>query len=502
MEKNQLLTWKPAKELSLETSLEKIYHSSLCSVLPKTFIPQTLQLKESTLFCKNLPPTDLREIEKIYLLSIGKSAVPMAEELAKLLGKRIESALIITHHKTERTESFPIINVIKTVKIIEAGHPIPNSQSQWGAKKALEFCEKAKERDLVIVAISGGSSALVSLAEKGISLQDKQKVFSLLLDSGAEIEKINVVRKQISQIKGGKLAKKIAPARCLSLILSDVLGDDPSLIGSGVTFPNSSGSIDAYRVLKEYYLLKRTPKTIVQHLKKKIAKETQKKENISEISLLYPSSSPPFQKAQHCILANNWTWLSHAKKEIEKLGFPCFILSYPIREDVKKVAEKLVLELQERLNSLKGITFFLTGGECTLKIQKKDGLKSKKELEKKEGLEEKDGIGGRNMELALSFLIQMKKRKLAHWQALFASSDGRDGTTDASGAFCSHQSLAKALSLGLDPKDFLKKHDSYSFFQKLSSLFITGTTGTNVNDIVLILYEGEKAKTTKTIQSQ
>ncbi|GMT49563.1 MAG: hydroxypyruvate reductase [bacterium] len=436
------MTYDDAKSI-----LTQLFDFSLKSVLPKTLIPSTIQLRDETL---HFPNFSIPEIQAIYIIGFGKASSHMAKELEILLGNRITGGCVVTKYNHTA--------ILKSMEQIEAGHPIPDKNSYIAADKILSVAHKATHNDLVIACVSGGGSALMALGAGSISLSDKRIMTSLLLKCGASIGEINTIRKHISLVKGGRLREAIYPASLVSLILSDVIDNDISFVASGPTLQNESTCQQALDIIHHYRLYSRIPLSIRQHL-----------ENNRHQSL---RDSPLPKDSNTILLANNGSIIDSATEEGKKLGYSVISLKYPVKGEAKQAAKEIAHEIKEWIKRSGRPSsqpcLFITGGETTVIIDSEGGL------------------GGRNQECALAFAIEMKDQQ--DWFALFTGTDGSDGPTLANGAFCHSNTYNHALTLDLNPHDSLKNHDSHPFFQKLSSLFITGPTQTNVNDLVLIIY--------------
>jgi hydroxypyruvate reductase len=324
-------------------------------------------------------------------------------------------------------------------KVIQAGHPIPNKNSVIAAKKILNFLDKAKPRDFIIFLISGGASSLVALPDS-ITLEEKQAVTKLMLKCGANIHEINCIRKHLSQIKGGRLLEHLR-SNAISLVMSDVVGDDLSSIASGITYYDKTTFFDAKMILKKYDLERSVPKSVLLHidlgLKGKIP-ETPKKEMI-----------------KNQIISTNKNCLDAMNIHAKDLGFSTKILRC-ISGDVKDLGMKIAKTLSDEK-----IDCVIFGGEPTVIVKGK-------------------GKGGRNQELVLHTTIDLTKQN-RHAIVASVGTDGIDGTTDCAGAIW--QSVNKINQI----KPYLDKNNSYNFFKKYGGLIFTGPTGTNLMDIGLVL---------------
>jgi len=323
----------------------------------------------------------------------------------------------------------------------------------------MAIVEQAKEDDLVICLISGGGSSLMPLPHEGISLKDKQELTNALLKSGAEITEINAVRKHLSAFKGGWLAKKAYPATILNLVLSDVIGDPLDSIASGPTVPDTSTFSDARKILEKYDLWLKVPvsiRKIISEGARGLLEETPKANDLV------------FEKVHNLVIGNNRTAILAAIDFLGSKGLNTLILADMLAGEAKEVGKALAKVASEGFvcTDTSRSLGIVAGGETTVTVRGK-------------------GLGGRNQELSLSAALNLKEYK----ECVIASfsTDGVDGPTDAAGAIIDGSTLKRARQLGLDPKKYIANNDSYSFFSKLGDLICTGATGTNVNDLSVII---------------
>jgi hydroxypyruvate reductase len=325
----------------------------------------------------------------------------------------------------------------RRIEIVEAGHPLPDEAGEDAARRMLEMAHELGPDDLLLCLISGGGSALLSLPAPGLTLAEKREITRRLLRSGAPIGEINCLRKHLSAIKGGRLAAAASPAWVLTLAISDVPGDDPAVIASGPTVPDPSTCQDALTILRKYGL----PEPVLSESVKRL------------------------DNSQFHLIATPMAMLQAAAREAEKDGFPTRILGDALEGESRELAREMA---ELALQSAPGI--LLSGGETTVTVRG-------------------NGRGGRNAEFLLALAIELKGAS-GIW-ALAADSDGIDGSEDNAGAFVTPDTLSRAAALGLDPALYLANNDSYSLFEKLGDLLITGPTRTNVNDFRAILIKGD-----------
>ena len=427
---------------SLPEILDQTLKAAIQRSQPKICLPGYLKEIQQT---EKLP-------EQIIVLGAGKASAEMANSLechwqgtewgANLCG------LVLTRY------GYGVH--CNSIEIVEASHPVPDEIGQITAQRILNLAKTATDRDLVICLISGGGSALLALPAKGLTLQDKQALNRSLLHSGATIGEINCVRKHLSSIKGGRLAGAVQPARLWTLAISDVPGDDLSVIASGPTVPDPTTFADALEILRRYQI---QPTPAIQALLEAAEEETPKpRENI-------------FSRNQVRLVATPQLMLEAAAKEAEKFGITPIILSDRIEGEAREVAKvhaAIAKQIKHRDQPLNAPAMILSGGETTVTVRG-------------------NGKGGRNAEFILSLLEALQGEEGI--SAIAVDTDGIDGTEDNAGAWIDQRSLLKAKQLNLKPNDFLANNDAYSFFQQLDQLVLTGPTMTNVNDFRAIFVD-------------
>jgi glycerate 2-kinase len=387
------------------------------------------------------PPASYK---RIFVVGAGKASAPMAQAVEKMLGQRIAGGLInIKHGHTAK---------LRRIEQNECGHPLPDESGVRGAQRIAAIAREATAHDLVICLISGGASALMPLPAAPITLAEKQTTTNLLLACGATIHEINAVRKHISAIKGGQLAALAAPARVISLILSDVIGDNLDVIGSGPTSPDASKFTTARAVFEKYGIWTRVPKAVRDRL------DSGSRGEIEET----PKS---LANVENRIIGSNRLALDAAAAKAKDLGFKTLILSSSIEGETRDIAgmhAAIAREIRQYGRPLKPPACIVSGGETTVTLRGK-------------------GKGGRNQEFALAAAVGIAGLK--NVLIFSAGTDGSDGPTDAAGA----QADGLTLDRGPEALRRLANNDSYNFFAPLNDLVITGPTGTNVMDIHLIL---------------
>ena len=432
---------------NLRSDAQKIFRAAVAAADPTQAVLSHLHLAQDTLIAGRRR-YDLSSFNNIYVIGAGKAGASMAAAIEKLLGKKISDGLI----NVKDGHLAPL----RRIRLHQASHPLPNQNGVDGALQILEIARAADPRDLVICLISGGASALLPAPAVGITLNDKQRVTALLLACGATIHEINAVRKHLSSIKGGQLAQAVFPATLLTLILSDVIGDDLSVIGSGPTVPDPSTFADALNILRKYDLLKKIPARALRILQ--AAKQETPK-----------PADPLFRKSQTIIVGSNRQAMEAAAKAARQLGYKPLVLSTTIEGETRDIAGMHVAiarEVRASGQTLRAPACLLSGGETTVTLRGQ-------------------GKGGRNQEFSLAAALQLAD--VPNTLVLSAGTDGSDGPTIAAGAFADTTTLARADALGMNASDFLARNDSFSFFEKLGDLLITGPTNTNVMDVRIVL---------------
>ncbi len=395
---------------------------------------------------------EFTDYDNILVVGAGKAGAPMAKALEDILGDRIADGVVVV----KEGHGLPL----KHIRIHEAGHPVPDERGIHGAEDIISLVSEAGERDLVLCVISGGGSALLVAPAEGVTLADKQEVTRLLLACGADIHEINTVRKHLSRVKGGGLARFAYPATVVSLILSDVIGDDLNVIASGPAVPDPSTFADAEGVLKKYDIRDRVPTSVQRRLQQGMR---------GEIEDTPKPEDAVFQRCYAELVGTNIQALRAASKEAKRLGYQPLILSSTVEgeaREVVKVLTAIAKEVRSSANPISAPACILFGGETTVTLQG-------------------DGKGGRNQEFALASALNLDG--MENVVVLSGGTDGTDGPTDAAGAVADGTTVARARAKGLDPLDYLRRSDSYHFLQALGDLVITGPTRTNVMDVYMVL---------------
>lgn len=428
-----------------------IFEAGVRAVDPENAVKRHLILKKGVLQV-NGSRYALSGFENIYVIGMGKAAAPMARAVEDILGTRITAGII--NVKYGHTAA------LKKVKINEASHPLPDEAGLEGAREIAALLGKTGERDLVVFLISGGGSALLPLPAEGLTLKDKQNLTQSLLECGATIHEINVLRKHVSQVKGGRLARLAYPSTLISLILSDVAGDDLDSIASGPTVPDRSTFVDCMEIIGKYGLEGKLSAGLVNYIErggKGEEEETPK------------PGDPAFERTQNVIVGSNIAAARAAKERASALGYNSLILSTSIGGETAEAAKlhaAIAREVVSSGNPVDAPACIISGGETTVKVVGK-------------------GKGGRNQEFALSLAVDIDG--LENVLALSGGTDGTDGPTEAAGAVADGTTMERARKLGLDANRHLGENDSYNFFKPLGDLLMTGPTNTNVMDLRVVL---------------
>lgn len=394
----------------------------------------------------------LGRFRHIYLLGAGKAGAAMSRALERLLGRRVAEGLV--------NVKYGHLAPVRRVALNECGHPVPDEAGVDGARRVAGIAARAGEDDLVLCVISGGASALMPLPAEPITLAEKQQTTKLLLQCGANIHEINAVRKHISGIKGGQLARLAWPATVVSLLLSDVIGDDLDVIGSGPTAPDSSTFQHALSILEKYGLQDSVPVSVRDRLEQGVA---------GKVAETPKPGDPELARTQNLVIGSNRLAVDAAVARARELGFRTAVLSTFVEGETRDVARVHAAIGKEILSSgrpLKPPACVISGGETTVTIRG-------------------DGLGGRNQEFVLAAAIDLDG--LRGISVLSGGTDGTDGPTDAAGAIADGHTVGRARKLGLDAGQHLAANDSYHFFEPLGDLLKTGPTNTNVMDVRILL---------------
>ena len=383
---------------------------------------------------------------KTVVVALGKAASQMARAFERLWNGPFEGVAVTRHGAFEPCE---------TIRILQSAHPVPDENGLLGSRALLDAVSGLTPDDLVVALISGGGSALLPAPADGLTFDDEVLINRLLLDSGAPISAMNVVRKHFSRIKGGKLAKAAYPAKVVSFIVSDVPGDDPALVSSGPTVPDAASVSDVVDIIRDYRI--QLPEHLMRYLSSGLA-VCPKPEDIE------------FARCEHHVIASARLSLQAVRQEAERHGIRTVILSDQIEGEARDIGQMhaaIVREIALHNSPFEKPVLLLSGGETTVTIR--DG---------------NHGKGGRNSEFLLSFALGIDGLENIH--ALAADTDGIDGSENNAGAFADGKTISKIRAKGGDARHLLSIHDAWSAFNLIDDLFVTGPTGTNVNDLRMV----------------
>ncbi len=444
--------------LSSARRLDKLHHDVLAAMdealqtaNPASIIRRHVKLDQDTFRVDNLNfPLKQR---RIFVIGAGKASGYMAEEIERILGKRITGGLvIIPDYIRPRPHGHRI-------KYHPGTHPIPSERNTQGVGQILRLVENSTSDDLIIVLLSGGASALMDYPLGGISLEDERRTTLLLLKSGGNIHEINTVRKHIARVKGGRLADAVRGAHVVTLIISDVVGDQVDTIGSGPTVPDPTTYLEAKQVLEKYNLWTRIPA----HVKRTIE---------AGINGALPETlkqrDRAFRHVNNIIVGSNRESCRAATAYLNEAGYDAKVLSTRVvgeAHEAGRILGSIATDIHDNGLPISPPAALISGGETTVTVKG-------------------NGKGGRNQELALAAAAS-----IAGYERIVVGSlatDGIDGPTDAAGAIADGTTVKRGQRLGMDAEDYLRKNDSYNYFRRLGDLIMTGPTGTNVNDIMII----------------
>jgi glycerate 2-kinase len=433
------------KTIAHETALACI-EAGIEATQPAQVMDETLARAGSRLRIGD-STVDLDAYSEVVVVGGGKAAAQMSTAVEDVLGDQLTDGVIVTNDPLETSH----------IEVIEGSHPTPDEAGEEGARNVLSLAEDATEDTLVLCLISGGGSALLPAPVDGVELAELQSLTDDLLSSGATIHEINAVRKHLSAIKGGKLAEAATPATVHSLVLSDVVGDDPSVIASGPTVPDESTYADALAVLNRYDIRRST------------AAEEQLNGGVAGERPETPSTGDSaFKRNRLHVLANGFTALAAARSVAKEQGYTPIILSSQVEGEAREAAKTHAAIAEEALatkNPVSPPAVFLSGGETTVTIREK-------------------GSGGPNQEFALSGALTIESTNIV---VASVDSDGKDGASDVAGALVDQETLDDRQQA----RTALDMHDTYPYLAERGAVIETGSTGTNVNDLrVLVVSEG------------
>lgn len=421
-----------------------IWQAALAAGDPAPLLRRALHLDGSILRAGTFV-LDLDRVRRVLVLGCGKAGASMAQAVETILGDRVGDGVVVVKDGHGRP--------LRRVRVVEAGHPVPDARGRAAAETLLELARGAGADDLVVVLISGGGSALTPAPPPPVTLEEKRQVTGLLLGAGATIGELNAVRKHLSRIKGGQLARAAAPAHVLTLILSDVIGDPPDVIASGPTAPDPTTFADAGAVLHARRVVDAVPAAVRARLEagaRGAVEETPKPDD------------PLFEHVTNVVIGNNAVVVDAAVGAATRLGYRVELLTRAQEGEAREVARDLVA----RARRLRGPAALIAAGETTVTVQGR-------------------GRGGRCQELALAAALAIEGQD--DLVVLAAGTDGTDGPTDAAGAVVDGGTVARGAREGLDATATLAQNDSHPFLQASGDLIVSGPSGTNLLDLYVVL---------------
>lgn len=425
----------------MRRDLQEIFAASLAAADPERAVARALKLEDGAIVAGG----ERFGAERVFVLAAGKAAGAMARAAGELLGERVEGGLVVTKDGHDPgPEGF---------EVVFSSHPEPDERGVEAARKAQELVEPLGEGDLLLALISGGASALLADPTPPIELADLKELTGDLLKSGADIGEINTVRKHVSTLKGGGLARLAHPAPTLALLLSDVVGDDPSSIASGLTAPDQTTLESTRHVLQRYGI--DPPESVAAHLR--------------EVEETPVAGDPVFDGVTNVVCGGGGHAAGAAAGRAGELGYTPLLLTTTLTGDALGAASMYAAIVREVLASGNPVSppcAAVSGGEATVTVRG-------------------EGAGGPNLEFALALAVELEG--VEGWAAFSADTDGHDGSTEAAGATVDGGTAGEIRDAGIDPEEALSANDSYAALQSCGALIITGPTGTNVNDVRVAL---------------
>ena len=434
-------------------AVERVLRAGLGAVDPQRAVQQALVVSAAGLEIAGRNYDSLECFGRVRLVGAGKAVYAMARGVIAALGGRVRDGALVAKHLEEHNGGLP-----PEVRVFQGNHPVPGPGSVAGARALAAFLSQGREDDLVICLISGGGSALMTMPDS-LELPDLQELTRLLLACGAAIGEINTLRKHLDRIKGGGLARLASPARVVTLVLSDVIGNPLDVIASGPTVADSSTYEQALAILEKYDLLQRAPARVIQTLRQGAR---------GELPETLKEDDPILKNVHNLIVGSNIQAAQAALAQARADGFETLLLTTYLQGEARQAGDFLAAVLKQIAASghpLARPACLVAGGETTVTLRGR-------------------GSGGRNQELALAAVLPLDG--LEGVALVTLGTDGEDGPTEAAGALVTGQTAARARALGIDPSGYLNDNDSYHFFQQLGGLLLTGPTGTNVNDLVFL----------------
>jgi glycerate 2-kinase len=428
----------------------EVLGAALDAVEPVEAIRRVMVCDGETLLIDGMP-YDLVRYRRVLVIGGGKAAAPMAQAVEAILGERIAAGWV----NVKAGYTAPT----RRITVHEAGHPVPDAAGIAGTRAMVDLLRGTSVDDLVLCLISGGGSALMTLPVEGVTLEDMQALTGSLLRCGAPIQAINAVRKHLSQVKGGQLARRAHPAAVVALILSDVVGSPLDVIASGPTVPDTTSFGDAIQVIEQYGIEDEVPEAIRCHLARGAAGELQDTPKAGD---------PALERVQNVIVADNARAAQAAVERAQALGFNALLLSTYVEGEAREVAKVLAALAKEIAATGRPVprpACLVLGGETTVTVRG-------------------GGTGGRNQELALAAALGIQGMPSTVIASL--ATDGSDGPTDAAGGLVDGSTVARGQAAGLSALAALADNDAYPYLDRVGDLLVTGPTNTNVNDLMTV----------------
>lgn len=435
----------------LREDSRRIFMAGVAAVDPVAAVQRAVVRQGDTLSIAGIS-YDLQRYAHVYVIGAGKAGATMAQGLEGVLGERLTRGVV--------TVKYGHLAPVSSVLIHEAAHPVPDAAGVRGAEALIRLVQQADTDDVIFCLLSGGGSALLPAPSPGITLEEKQRVTGLFLECGASIDEINAIRKHISRLKGGQLARLAAPATLITLVLSDVVGDRLDVIASGPTVPDPTTYQDCLEIVRRYDLLARLPASVRTHLQRGQA---------GELPETPKAADAAFTRCRTVLIGSNRMALQAARAAAQARGYTTLLLSSCLEGETRQIARMhaaIAREIRQSGEPVPPPACVIAGGETTVTLHG-------------------NGLGGRNQEFALAAALDITG--LDGVVVLSGGTDGTDGPTPAAGALADGHTVARAQALGMVPEAFLRRNDSYHFFYALDDLLITGPTGTNVMDMHILL---------------
>ncbi|MEM2906475.1 MAG: glycerate kinase [Candidatus Odinarchaeota archaeon] len=431
-----------------------IVESALNSVHPRSLIMNKISVDGKYINIAGFR-INKSEARRIYVVGAGKGSGYLAEAVEEKIGEHIEAGIVSVLSGTSGYFK------TKKIKILESSHPIPDDKCIHAAERIFNLINEADDRDLILCLITGGGSALITYPAEGIALKDLQDTHKTLLSSGANIIEMNAIKKHLSRIAGGWLAKRAYPKKIISLIISDVVGDRIDTIGAGPTAPDQTTFKDCLSVIDKYSIRDRLPASIIEYLNEGV--NGLRPETLKE-------SDPVFKNVKNIIIGSNRIALNNIVSLAEKTGYNPLLLSSTMEGEARELGVFLIniaKEIAETDKPVQKPALIVCGGETTVTLKGEPGL------------------GGRNQTVTLSAITKINS--LENITVCCVGTDGLDGNSKAAGAISDTYTLRKAGELGLNPDSYLSSFNTNTFFNIVGDEIITGPTGTNVNDIYMVM---------------